>query len=497
MEVEFSRRHLRFALLVTAWVCATVITKSVAAQTDRRATIAFEHVTVIDGTGAAAKPNQSVVVSGDRVAAVGPTTKVRIPPGARRINATGRFLIPGLWDAHVHTRYEGIDHFRLLIANGITSTRNMSAPWDYLPEILAAREQIAKGDRIGPRLLTAGPVLDGPGARRATSAVVNNADEARQAVRRVKREGADFVKVYDLLSRDSFFAIAAEARTQALPVAGLLPYAVNAKEASDAGLRSIEHMDGVLWASSTREDEIRRMSQEGYPNSGSPTTGSRSSPASSRPVSAAFLRDSFSAAKLTAVADGLKKNQTVVVPTLSNYWSRFENRSEHSVVAASDRLRYVPAGYADFWRGLGAPPRGDEEARVLFEQSLMAVRELHTAGVAILPGTDVGVPFQVPGFSLHDELSLLVKAGLSEMEVLQAATRNPARAFNLADQGTIETGMRADLLLLDANPLENIDNTRKIRMVVARGRVFDRNELDAMLEDIHTAARQWAGTPTR
>jgi imidazolonepropionase-like amidohydrolase len=100
----------------------------------------------------------------------------------------------------------------------------------------------------------------------------------------------------------------------------------------------------------------------------------------------------------------------------------------------------------------------------------MAVREMRAAGVAILPGTDVGVPLQVPGFSLHDELSLLVKAGLSEMEVLQAATRNPARAFNLTDQGTIETGMRADLLLLDANPLENIGNTRKIRMVVARGR---------------------------
>ena len=459
--------------------------------------VAFVHVTVIDGTGAAARPDQTVVTSGDRITAVGPSITVRIPPGARVTDATGRFVIPGLWDAHIHTRYEGIDHFRLLIANGITSTRNMSAPWDYLPEILAAREQIAKGERIGPRLLTAGPVLDGPGGRRATSAVVNNADEAGQAVRRVKREGADFVKVYDLLSRDSFFAIAAEARTQALPVAGLLPYAVNAKEASDAGLRSIEHMDGILWASSTREDEIRSMSQESQPNSGSPTTGSRSSPASSRPVSAAFLRDSFSAAKLGAVADRLKKNQTVVVPTLSNYWSRFENRSEHSVVAASDRLRYVPAAYADFWKGLGAPPRGDEEARVLFEQSLVAVRELHAAGVAILPGTDVGVPFQVPGFSLHDELSLLVKAGLSEMEALETATRHPARAFNLTDQGTVERGMRADLVLLDANPLEHIENTRRIRAVVANGRLLERHELDAMLADIETAARDWTGTPTR
>jgi imidazolonepropionase-like amidohydrolase len=120
---------------------------------------AFAHAAVIDGTGAAAKHDQTVLVSQDRITAVGPSGKVRIPRGARIIDATGRFLIPGLWDAHVHTRYEGIDHLRLLVANGITSARNMSAPWDYLPNILAVREQIARGDRAGPRLLTAGQSL--------------------------------------------------------------------------------------------------------------------------------------------------------------------------------------------------------------------------------------------------------------------------------------------------------------------------------------------------
>ena len=134
---------------------------------------------------------------------------------------------------------------------------------------------------------------------------------------------------------------------------------------------------------------------------------------------------------------------------------------------------------------------------LLFEQCRIAVRELDKAGVTILAGTDVGQPFLVPGFSLHDELSLLAKAGLSEMEVLEAATRNPARTFNLTDQGTIETGMRADLVLLDSNPLENINNTRKIRTVVAAGRVFERNELDAMLSDVQRAASQWTGPPTR
>jgi len=132
-----------------------------------------------------------------------------------------------------------------------------------------------------------------------------------------------------------------------------------------------------------------------------------------------------------------------------------------------------------------------------FQQCLTVVRELHKAGVTILAGTDVGTSYQITGISLHDELALLVQAGLSPMAALQAATRNPARAFNLADQGTIEPGMRADLVLLDANPLENIDNTRKIREVVARGRVLDRSELDAMLSDIQNVASQWRGTTTR
>ena len=132
-----------------------------------------------------------------------------------------------------------------------------------------------------------------------------------------------------------------------------------------------------------------------------------------------------------------------------------------------------------------------------FQQCLTVVRELHRAGVTLLAGTDTGTSYQIPGISLHDELALLVQAGLSPMAALQAATRNPARAFKLADQGTIEKGMRADLVLLDANPLDQIENIRKIRTVVAAGRVFDRQELDAILADIQSSASRWTGTPTR
>ena len=318
--------------------------------------------------------------------------------------------------------------------------------------------------------------------------VINNPAEARQAVRRVKSEGADFVKVYNLLSRESFFAIVAEAKAQGLPIAGHVPYTIGAGEASDAGQHSIEHMDGILWASSAQEDHIRSQIGGLRPIPGSV-------PGALAPVSPALLRDSFSMEKLSALAERLKSNQTVVVPTLSLYRNRFEHRGERSVVSGPDRLQYVPAAYIQLWERRRGPTT-EEEARLQFEQCLMVVRELQRARVTVLAGTDVGTSYQLPGFSLHDELSLLVKAGLSEMEALEAATRNSARAFHLMDQGTIEPGMRADLVLLDSNPLENIDNTRKIRTVVTAGRVFERNELDMMLVEIRRAASQWRGTPT-
>jgi len=494
MGLHSFRRYVLIECLVVVLTFATALISGATFQAAGNSSFAFVHVTVIDGTGAPAQPNQTVLVSGDRITAVGPSAGVPIPRGVRAIDATGRYLIPGLWDAHVHTRYEGIDHLRLLVAHGITSTRNMSGPWQHLPEIHSWRQEIAKRERIGPRLLTAGPVIDGPGSGRPTNVEVNNADEARQAVRRVKSEGADFVKVYNLLSRESYFAIAAEAKAQGLPFVGHIPIAVGADEASDAGQLSVEHMDGILWSSSAQEEQVRKQAQEWRPGG----------PGTPGPVSAKFLFESFSVIKLRALAERLKKNQTAVVPTLSLYRNRFEGRNDRSAIAAADRLRYVPPAYAEEWKrlqllppALARRPTTEEDERLQFQQCLTVVRELHKAGVRILAGTDVGTSFQIPGISLHDELSLLVQAGLSTMDALQAATRNPARAFKLADQGTIEKGMRGDLLLLDSNPLDNIENIRKIGTVVAAGRVFERNELDAILADIQRVANQWTGTPTR
>jgi cytosine/adenosine deaminase-related metal-dependent hydrolase len=483
--MRIDRWKPRLTMVSLGIVAAVWLGGRPAAQSLDTVPLALTHVTVIDGTGAPPKPNQTVIVAGDRITAVGGFDAVRIPPTARTIDATGRFLIPGLFESHIHTRYEGIDHLRLLIANGITSARNMSGPWDHLAQIHSWREQIRKGERVGPRLLTAGPILDGPGTGRpGVQVVVSNAEEAREAVRRIKREGADFVKVYTLLSRESYFAIAAEAREQGLPFAGHVPLSVKTDEAAAAGQRTLEHEGGIPIASSTREEELRRQLAEFRP----PTPGQRTAP----PLSAAVLRQAFNSQKLSALAERLRANQTAVVPTLSV----LGNGSEGPDAIPPDRLRYIPAVYIDALKQLG-PRETAEERRARIDLNWRIVQGLDAAGVTILAGTDGIMAFQITGFSLHDELALLVKAGLPAMRALQAATRNPARVFNLPDQGTIEQGKRADLVLLDANPLANIENAKKIRAVVAAGRLFDRNDLDSMLADIRNRAREWTGTPTR
>jgi Amidohydrolase family len=445
-----------------------------ALQDVRSPAFALIHAAVVDGTTSTARPNQTVVISGDRILAVAPFGDVRVPETTRTIDATDQFIVPGLWDVHVHTRYEGIDHLRLLLANGITSARDMGGAWQHLREINDWREQIKKGQRVGPRLWAAGPLLDGPGSAWSHAAIINNPEEGRETVRRLKHEGADFVKVYDLLSRESFLAIAGQAKAEGLTFAGHVPSAVTASEASDAGQRSIEHLPTLLLAASDREEQFV-------------SAGRRPPPAA--------LADSISLAKVSALAERLKNNGTYITPTLSLFWNMGQVARNNPAVVNAERLRYIPGGYRNEWKRTAAAADAERQ-RAAFEKSLEVVRQLHRAGVTILAGTDVVKPYFVPGESLHDELALLVKAGLSETEALQAATGNPARFFNLTDQGTIATGARADLVLLDANPLENIENTRKIRAVVAGGHLFQRTELDAMLADVEKAAIQWTGTPT-
>ncbi len=235
--------------LLQSFVAMLLFTCVVFAQTNNaNATFVFTHVTVIDVTGMPSKSDMTVIVAGNRIEAIGKTGKVKTPKDAQIIDATGKYLIPGLWDMHVHTlsneRRETF--FPLFIANGVTGVRDMGTSTP-LEQVNQFRREIADGTRLGPRIVTAGPIVDGPKPVNPTISIgVANEIEARRAVRLLKQQGADFIKVYSTLPREAYFAIVDEAKKQGLAFAGHVPLSVTAAEASNAGQKSMEHMFGVL-----------------------------------------------------------------------------------------------------------------------------------------------------------------------------------------------------------------------------------------------------------
>lgn len=412
-------------------------------------TFAFTHVAIIDTKGGPVKRDMTVVIKNGRIVNIGRSRTIKISRNAQVINASGRFLIPGLWDMHAHIGDDEFDQtatLRLFIVNGITGVRIMNgAPAHHL-----WRQAIERGELSGPRMMIASRIIDGPNS--FLSAVkVNNAEEARAAVRRAKQEGADFIKVHDTLPRDAYFAIVNEAKQLGLPVAGHVPASITAKEAAEAGQKSIEHFTGLSEAETD-----------------------------------------------TAKADTLigifKKNHTWICPTIIMR-NNYAILDDHSL-ADDPRLRYVKPAWKSSWmsmtNGAAKLPANEWTARretVRREQALIG--RFQKAGVGILAGTDDANPYVMPGFSLHDELRLLVDSGLTPIEALQAATLNPSKFFNqLASSGSIEQGKFADLVLLEGNPLEDIRNTAKISGVVVNGRFLNRQDLDSILAEISAATNK-------
>lgn len=462
--------------------------------------LAFIHATVIDMTVAKPKPDMTVMVVGNRISAIGKTGKVRVPKNAQIIDATGKFLIPGLWDMHAHSISEKGTReifFPLEIANGITGIRDMFS--DCYPncsfnngglddgvsleEVNEWRRQIAAGTLAAPRIIASSPLVDGLGARWKGSLIVKDADEGREAVRYIKRRGSDFVKVYSRLSRDAYFAIADEAKKQKLVFAGHIPDSVTAIEASDAGQKSGEHLTGILLACSTDEAHLR-----------SETLASREDKAKmSRKEIDEKILATYSDTKAATLFARFVRNETWMCPTLTLL--RGGAFLDDKSFTNDARLKYLPPSFRDDWKPANDSRFKDLTAadfafkRKRFQKYLEIVGAMHRAGVKILAGVDEPNQFCFPGFSLHDELALLVQAGLTPFEALQTATVNPAKYLNLTDSlGTIENGKFADLVLLEANPLENISNTQRINAVVVNGRYLSKETLRKMLTDAEANA---------
>jgi len=447
-------------------------------------TFVLTDVNVVDARTGAILPDQIVIVEKNRIRQIGPRKCTRYPRNAPSASAHGGYLIPGLWDMHVHLVFG--DWFPnaqdislpLFVANGITGVRDMGSE---LAIVQKWRNQIEAGELVGPRIVTAGPMLDGPKPRFPSSIAIATPEDARNAVDNLKQGGADFIKLQSLIPRDAVFAIADEAQKQNIPFEGHVPDSVRASEMSNAGMHSFEHLIGIFEGSSPLEDEFLK--------------GDKSE--------TKFLA-SYDPARAEALAQLLAKNQTWQCPTL--VWERGGNLLDVTDFSKDARAKYVPDSWKNkTWRTFTQQVKTEFNTddlatrRKFVEKELEVVQLLHKAGVPFLAGTDTppGV-YIFPGFSLHEELQRFVAAGFTPLEALQTATLNPALFFHKeSDLGTVERGKLADLVLLEDNPIKDIANTQKIAAVIVDGHYLSHADLQKILQRVEDSAKKPPATPDK
>jgi Amidohydrolase family len=407
--------------------------------------VAITNVTLVDVVSGAKEAGMTVVTRTNRIADIGRGTA--IPEGATRVDGTGKFLIPGLWDMHSHHQATGTESLDLFLANGVVGTRDMGADVDF---ILPLRNRINAGEMFGPEIVAAGPILDDrppdwPFRRRVT-----NGHEAREAVRDLKNRGVDFIKVHDSTPREAYFAIAEEAPKVGLSFSGHVPFSVTIEEAADSAIKSIEHL------------------------------------ANNRVFRECSGKEPYSAASCQPLFDKLAAKGVWQTPTMAFFQEIpdvFSGKPLRHAEYASDSLLELTRKNVEVSK---LDERALSSWRANAKTALAAIHDLYSRGSRVLAGCD-GI---VPGFCLHDELEWMTEAGLSPLQAIQTATINPARFLGREKtQGTIEAGKRADLILLEADPLTDIRHTRRIAAVLVRGRLLSKPDIDRIVANHRRAPR--------
>ncbi|HZG17347.1 MAG TPA: amidohydrolase family protein [Candidatus Bathyarchaeia archaeon] len=466
------KKHVSLVIFLLFFVTSMVDNASAASEveTDKDIPYAITNVTIVDVKEGRLQPDMTVIIKENEIVQVEPSGKAIVPKEALIYNGTGKYLIPGLWDMHVHLLDDQEIAFPYLLANGVTGIRDMGATMSQLQEW----QNTVDAGTLAPHLFFSGPALDGARTMGDGSLMqwnLKTEDEAREKVKELKEFGVHFLKVYTYLPRNVYLAIADEAKKQGLTFAGHVPYEVSAMEASEVGQKSIEHFYGILIASSRQEAEIRKQYANHIPY------------IFAVDLSAA---QSYDEEKAETLFETFAKNQTHIVPTLATF---------HHLLRDIDpsRTQYAPTDVQKVWIDYQEKNReGLEMSRAvigrlyeIYPKLIVAMKE---RGVPIMAGTDTIWSDKEPipnvfGFSLHDELELLVEAGLTPLEALQAATVIPVKFLGVdAQAGSIEEGKWADLVLLDQNPLEDITHTRSISAVVTDGKLLDSEALQSMVK---------------
>lgn len=476
---------MKFLAPLIATLMVTTSPALAASQGD----VMIRHVTVIDVEHASEARDQAVVLRGEDVVAVGADSRIVRDWQARSVvEAKGRFLIPGLWDMHVH--FGGgpdlIDENKALlplyVAHGITTIRDCSG--DLPEQVLAWRAEIAGGTLFGPRLLTSGAKIEGiKPVWKGTIEVGSKADVDAALVRLQDRDKVDFVKITDsTLDPQLFLYAVSQARARGLRSSGHIPMALTVGQAVDAGISSIEHLDYAYKAGVKDEAAIAADFAAGRID---------------RAEANRRLDSGFDRATAMASYRRFAEKGVFVTPTLNGSrvlaWLDADDHAHDPYLAyIGPKLRKTYEWRVE--RAAKADAAAIEARHEHFDRMAAVLPLLEKAGVTIIAGTDAGFlnSFNYPGIGLHDELGLFVEKGLTPAQALSAATRaGPAWFGQLDRYGAVETGKAADLVLLDRNPLKDIAATRAIHAVVMRGRVYDRTALDGMLAETKAKVAIW------
>jgi len=407
--------------------------------------LAIVGATLIDGTGAPPVTDSAVVIRNGRVVAVGSRAKVKIPKAAHIVDAQGKFLLPGLWDMHAH--FEQVEWGPIYLAAGVTTVRDCGNEFDFITSV---RDAIAQGRGLGPRLLLAG-FVDGTSPFAIGTARADTPEQSRTWVDRYHAAGFQQMKIYSSVKLDEVKAVADEAHLLGMTVTGHVPEGLNAYQVIEAGQDQINHipyiadiMHAPLPPEATRADR--------------------------RKAAADLDLNSAEAQKALAF---LKEHHTVVDPTLSLY-ELFNATTADPPASFEPGVNKIPSELAQPLTDVRPPNENSELDRRIFQKNVSIVGALHQAGIPIVAGTDQAVP----GHSLHRELELYVQAGFTPMEAIQAATIVPARVIGLDQElGTVQKGKRADLILLTADPLADIHNSRQVEYVISNGTMYHTAEL--------------------
>ena len=484
-KIQVLTKTIILILFLTCFILESCDLNSSKRQT-KESSILFNDITVIDAK-AGERKNFNVLVTGNKIVQV-TNEAIESPPNCAIVDGRGKFLIPGLWDFHVHLTFTpGLEQsmFPLFLANGITSIRDTGGLIDLVGPL---RDKSRSEPNSSPRVFISGPLMDGlPNVydgsygRPEISVGLGSSEEATAMVDTLNAVGVDLIKSYEMLSPELFTTIIKRAKKHGLAVTGHVPLSMDVVEASNAGLRSMEHLRNMEMSCSADFDSLlqarKKMLADGKDSLGSKL---RSQIHAAQRMHA--IR-SFDEKRAAFVLERLAANNTWQTPTAALVSGGVNRLYENE--KWRETFEFLPSKIRSQWisRANSAQQRESSEISLVHAQwALMMVQKLKDADVKILAGTDTPIGFMTPGFSLHKELEMLVKGGLKPIEALESATLLPAKYFGLEDQmGTISPNMAADLILLEANPLTQIENTRKINAVVRNGFYYDRKALDSLL----------------